>query len=103
VHQKCAVIFGIELTWQDTDKIEASIHCNPTVGFLARLVEVNCVKKAYGPQLMQAAVALGTLGEVRNARWGAKWMGSEPDPNKQAKGSLSDTRFDDDDVAYTSQ
>jgi hypothetical protein len=44
MHQKCAVIFGIEVMWHDTDNIEASIHCNLCLGFLARLVEVDCVK-----------------------------------------------------------
>jgi hypothetical protein len=79
VHQECAVIFGIDVTWQDTNIIEVSVYCNSILGFLAMLGGSRLREICSWPSDMQVIVALGTVHEVRQARWGAQWMGLEPE------------------------
>jgi hypothetical protein len=79
VHQKCAVIFGIEVTWQNTNIIEVSIYCKSILGFLAMLGGSRLREISSWRSDMQVTVALGTVREVRQARWGAQWMGLEPE------------------------
>jgi hypothetical protein len=69
VHQKCAVIFGIELTWQDTDNIEASIYGNPILEFLvllcgSRLHATSIWLSADAGNLCSWDVAGGSGGET---------------------------------------
>jgi hypothetical protein len=44
VHQKCAVILSIKLTWQDKTNIKISITCNKLWAFWQSLVDEDCVK-----------------------------------------------------------